>query len=103
MSSSAPSSTTTARTTRGGPPAFSAPPRGSPPPPPRRPLGRFVSTAGDVNGDGFADVVVGAPTYDHGENNEGRAFVFLGSAAGLAAAPPPAAEGGQAAAHFGPG
>jgi FG-GAP repeat/FG-GAP-like repeat len=47
-------------------------------------FGRFVATAGDVNGDGFADVIVGAPAYDQGESNEGRAFVFLGGPAGLA-------------------
>ena len=46
-------------------------------------LGWSVSTAGDVNGDGFADIIVGAPTYyDIGEPSEGAAFVFLGSAAG---------------------
>ena len=46
-----------------------------------------VATAGDVNGDGFSDVVVGDPSYDNGENNEGQALVFLGSAAGLATIP----------------
>lgn len=49
--------------------------------------GRFggsVASAGDVNGDGFADVVVGA----NGINtNAGRAYLYLGSASGLAAAP----------------
>jgi hypothetical protein len=37
-----------------------------------------VGTARDVNGDGYYDVIVGAPTYDHGETNEGVAFVFHG-------------------------
>jgi uncharacterized repeat protein (TIGR01451 family) len=46
-------------------------------------LGHSVSTAGDVNGDGFADVIVGASTYDNGQPNEGAALVFLGSAAGI--------------------
>ena len=40
-------------------------------------FGTSVSSAGDVNGDGYADVVVGAP----GTN---QAFVFLGGATGLA-------------------
>lgn len=48
---------------------------------------RSVSTAGDVNGDGFADVIVGAPDYDNGQTDEGRAFVFHGSASGLSATP----------------
>ena len=37
-----------------------------------------------MNGDGYADVIVGAPSYDNGQTDEGRAFVYLGSAAGLA-------------------
>ncbi len=45
--------------------------------------GNAVGTAGDVNGDGFADVIVGAHFYDNGHTNEGRAFVYLGSGTGL--------------------
>ncbi len=41
-------------------------------------LGTSVSSAGDVNGDGFDDVVVGAPGYDHGSDNEGSAFLHVG-------------------------
>ena len=37
-----------------------------------------------MNGDGFSDVIVGAYLYDNGQTDEGRAFVYLGSAAGLA-------------------
>ena len=50
-------------------------------------LGYFVSTAGDVNGDGFDDTLVGAPAYDNGETDEGRAFLYYGSAAGLGSTP----------------
>ena len=38
-----------------------------------------------MNGDGFSDVIVGAYHYDNGQADEGRAFVYLGSAAGLSA------------------
>jgi hypothetical protein len=32
-----------------------------------------------VNGDGFADVIVGGSNYDNGQTNEGAAFVFYGN------------------------
>jgi uncharacterized repeat protein (TIGR01451 family) len=41
-----------------------------------------------VNGDGYADVIVGADFYDNGQVNEGRAFVFYGNGgAGLSVRP----------------
>lgn len=46
-------------------------------------LGFTVSTAGDVNGDGYSDVIVGAYEYDKGSTDEGAAFVFHGSATGI--------------------
>lgn len=46
--------------------------------------GGSVAGAGDVNGDGFADVLVGARGTG---NNAGRAYYYRGSAAGLATAP----------------
>jgi len=64
-------------------------------------LGQSVGTAGDVNGDGYSDVIVGAPNYDGGQTDEGRAYVYLGSAAVLSAAPAWAAEGGRVDAYFG--
>jgi MYXO-CTERM domain-containing protein len=64
-------------------------------------FGWSVASAGDVNGDGFGDVIVGAPGFDNGEVNEGRAFVYLGSASGLSTAAPWAAESNQTSALFG--
>ena len=42
-----------------------------------------VASAGDVNGDGYDDVIVSATGYWNGESNEGEAFLYLGSAGGL--------------------
>ena len=64
-------------------------------------FGVSVGTAGDVNGDGYSDVIVGAQNYDNGETDEGRAFVYHGSATGLSAAANWTAESDQAGAIFG--
>ncbi|NWG91262.1 MAG: FG-GAP repeat protein, partial [Parvularculaceae bacterium] len=47
--------------------------------------GLWVSGAGDVNGDGLADIVIGAPTPPNAATSEGRAYVVFGSTAGFAA------------------
>ncbi len=64
-------------------------------------FGYSVATAGDVNGDGYSDVIVGAPLFDNGQAGEGRAFVYLGSALGLAANAAWTRESNQADAGFG--
>ena len=68
-------------------------------------MGFSVAGAGDVNGDGYADVIIGAWRYDAGETDEGAAFVFHGSATGIADATPATAhaqlEAGQTTAHIG--
>lgn len=46
-------------------------------------LGLSVACAGDVNRDGYSDVLVGAPFQDYGFDNTGSAYLFLGSASGL--------------------
>ncbi len=49
-------------------------------------LGFSVSTAGDVNGDGYSDILVGAPKYDNGQADEGAAFLYPGTAGGISLA-----------------
>ena len=65
-------------------------------------LGASVGTAGDVNGDGYADVIVGAPYEDFSTlTDTGEAMVFLGGPSGLATTPSWFEDGPQANAHFG--
>jgi hypothetical protein len=47
--------------------------------------GRSVASAGDVNGDGFADVIVGAWGADPNGYNSGASYVVFGQASGFAA------------------
>ena len=64
-------------------------------------FGYCVASAGDVNGDGKSDVIIGAPYYDNGQNDEGRAYVYYGSSAGLSGAANWTAESNQSGANFG--
>jgi hypothetical protein len=41
-------------------------------------FGYAVSSAGDVNRDGFCDIIIGAPQYDYIAEDTGRAYIFLG-------------------------
>ncbi len=93
-------------------PEADASPRPTPPPTTEAPwrvesdqayayLGTSVASAGDVNDDGFADVVLGAWGYAHGEDGEGQASVYEGSPTGLAAVPAWTAESDQPWSDFG--
>ena len=48
--------------------------------------GWSVSTAGDVNGDGFDDLIVGATRADPNSNSSGSSYVVFGKASGFSAA-----------------
>ena len=61
-------------------------------------FGMCVSTAGDVNGDGYSDVVIGANYYN---GRMGKAYVFNGSASGLSVSSSWTANGELAGAGFG--
>ncbi len=47
--------------------------------------GRSVASAGDINGDGFADIIVGAPGVDPHGNGSGASYVMFGKASGFTA------------------
>ena len=63
--------------------------------------GYCVSGAGDVNGDGFDEVIVGAKYWSNPENKEGSASVFWGSPNGLEENYCFFLEGGQDSAYLG--
>ena len=46
--------------------------------------GFSVATAGDVDGDGFSDILVGAPDFDSIGTNDGRAYLLRGGPGGTA-------------------
>jgi hypothetical protein len=65
-------------------------------------LGHSVATAGDVDGDGYSDVVIGAYGAEHGETAEGRAYFFRGgSVGGVSSTPDWRTEGDQEYAYLG--
>ncbi|MFB3907337.1 MAG: VCBS repeat-containing protein [Candidatus Eisenbacteria bacterium] len=64
-------------------------------------FGYSVSTAGDVNGDGYDDVIIGAPYYSNGNDSEGAAWLYLGSSGGVNGGIAWSREGGQDGARLG--
>ena len=63
--------------------------------------GDSLDAAGDVNHDGYDDIIIGAPFWDGTFSNEGLALVFFGCQAGLSLEPGWALAGGQEGAQFG--
>ncbi len=64
-------------------------------------FGRTIAGAGDVNGDGFEEILVGAPGYDNGQADEGAIFLFFGHEGGPSILPDWWAESNQAGAQLG--
>jgi hypothetical protein len=64
-------------------------------------FGSAVAGVGDVNGDGFADILIGSPFYANGQANEGAAFLYLGGSGAFNAATDAHYEVNQADAEFG--
>jgi hypothetical protein len=61
-------------------------------------FGDAVSSAGDVNGDGYADIVIGAQNL---ENGYGAAYVYFGGASGISTTPTTLASPGRLYGEFG--
>ncbi len=67
-------------------------------------FGASVAAAGDVDGDGYPDVIVGAPLGvdpTTPRSGEGRAYIFRGGSGGLSTTPLWSRSGGQIDAHLG--
>lgn len=61
-------------------------------------FGTYLSDAGDVNGDGYGDVIIGARGFS---SNTGKAYVYLGSSTGLGSGPAWTASGETTNSSFG--
>lgn len=66
-----------------------------------REFGASIAVAGDVNGDGFDDVLVGSSGWGPNMNGQGRAALYLGSSSGLATTPAWTLQGEEGGAALG--
>ena len=64
-------------------------------------FGGSVAAAGNVNGDLYEDIIVGARGWDNGLFDEGAAFVFLGGINGVETTPHAVIQSNQASSEFG--
>lgn len=64
-------------------------------------FGYSLAGGGDINGDGYDDILIGASSYTNGQSSEGAVFVFNGSAAGIVTTPALILEGNKDSVRYG--
>jgi len=64
-------------------------------------FGYSVASLGDLDADGYDDIIVGAYAYDNGQTDEGRAYVYYGDSTGLSTSSGWTGESDQATAYYG--
>lgn len=64
-------------------------------------FGFSVSGVGDVNGSGYPDILVGAPYFENGQADEGKAYLFTGTSSGLNTTAYWTVESNESNAHLG--
>jgi len=60
-----------------------------------------LAADGDINGDGYADILVGMPYHANDQIDEGVVSIYYGSATGINTTPATILEGNAEAAHYG--
>ncbi|MBP8915223.1 MAG: FG-GAP repeat protein, partial [Chitinophagales bacterium] len=63
-------------------------------------FGISIAGNGDINNDGFDDIVIGCHSYTNGQLHEGRAFIYYGSPTGLSSTASLTLEGNQQQVFF---
>ncbi len=63
-------------------------------------FGASITVVGDVNGDGWPDILVGAPRWNRDQSEQGAAFLYLGSERGFGPGPNWSGFGEQSGAGF---
>ena len=64
-------------------------------------FGHGIANAGDINGDGYDDLLVGSPANDTNAVDAGAAYLFFGSAEGFDVVPDWTVHAAQAGARYG--